>query len=242
LSGAEIALVLLIVVAAACVHGVIGFGFAIAAAPVLILVDSALVPGPVLFAVLPLTALMLHRERRHVHFRSVSWALAGNALGSIASAGTILVFPEERFAVLFGVLVLAAVGLTALGIRFKVTARSSLLAGAASGFMGTATSIGGPPMALLYEGEAASRLRADLAAYFLVGALFALIALSFVGRFGRVEAQLGAMLVPGVVGGFYLSSVVAPRLNAWVSRLLVLTAAGACAVFLIARGMLQTVF
>jgi hypothetical protein len=80
--------------------------------------------------------------------------------------------------------------------------------------MGTASSIGGPPMALVYQHGPGDRLRATLGAYFVAGALMSLAALAVVGRFGVTEARLGAALVPGIVLGFAASS----RLKALVDR------------------------
>ena len=72
--------------------------------------------------------------------------------------------------------------------------------------MGTASSIGGPPMALVYQHGPGDRLRATLGAYFVAGATMSLSALAVVGRFGPTEAWLGAALVPGIVLGFTASN------------------------------------
>ncbi len=103
--------------------------------------------------------------------------------------------------------------------------------------MGTATTIGGPPIALLYQGEAASRMRADLSAYFLVSMLFTAVALVNVDRLGWAELQRGLQLVPGTVVGFLVSSWLAPRLHREWTRRVVLTAAAGCALFLLSRAL-----
>ncbi len=218
-------------------QGSIGFGFAIASAPLLMLIDTALVPGPVLVSGVPLTAAILVRERRHLRWRSVGWALAGNGAGTAAAAWVLARSAGASFAILFGVLVLVAVALSAVGWRPRVSPRNSLLAGLTGGFMGTTTTIGGPPVALLYQSESAGRMRADLSAYFLVSMLFTFAALVGIGRLGGSELRAGLILIPGTVLGFLASSWLAPRLHREWTRRVVLAAAAACALFLLVRAL-----
>jgi uncharacterized membrane protein YfcA len=237
MSASELTLVFSVVALAAAVQGSIGFGFAIAAAPVLMLVDASLVPGPLLVCGLPLTAAILFREHAHLELRSVAWALSGNALGTAAAAWVLVRSTPSSLSLVFGLIVLAAVALNVTGLRPRLTPRNSILAGVTGGFMGTATTIGGPPIALLYQGEAASRMRADLSAYFLVSMLFTAVALVNVDRLGWAELQRGLQLVPGTVVGFLVSSWLAPRLHREWTRRVVLTAAAGCALFLLSRAL-----
>ena len=78
-------------------------------------------------------------------------------------------------------------------------------AGTASGVMGTAASVGGPPIALVYARAGGPALRATLAAFFLVGTTLSLVALAYAGEVGRHELGLAVALVPGTVVGFALS-------------------------------------
>ena len=50
-----------------------------------------------------------------------------------------------------------------------------VLAGAASGVMGTATAIGGPPMALVWQRNSGARLRGTMSGFFLVGSAMSLV-------------------------------------------------------------------
>ena len=43
--------------------------------------------------------------------------------------------------------------------------------------MGTAASIGGPPMALLLQNESGNRIRANLAVFFVIGSFISLVML-----------------------------------------------------------------
>ena len=60
-------------------------------------------------------------------------------------------------------------------------------AGVLSGFMGTVSGIGGPPVALLYQHESGRTLRATLPRYFLVGGAITMVTLVAVGKLGRAE-------------------------------------------------------
>ena len=237
MSGPELGAALLVVAFAAALQGSIGFGFGIAAAPVLMLIDTSLVPGPLIVCGLPLTAAILIREHVHLRVQSVGWALAGNVFGTTAAAFMLARSAGASLSLLFGLIVLAAVGISVIGIRPRVTPRNSVMAGLTGGFMGTVTTIGGPPIALLYQGEAAGRMRADLSAYFLVSMLFTIVALVGVDRLGGSELRRGIVLLPGTAVGFFASSWLAPRLNREWARRVVLVAAAGCAVFLLFRAL-----
>jgi uncharacterized membrane protein YfcA len=89
-----------------------------------------------------------------------------------------------------------------------------LAAGTLSGFMGTVSSIGGPPIALLYQHERALVLRSTLPRFFLVASTVAIVILVAVGRLGPTEVLEGLALLPGVA----LGVAVAPRLAGHVDR------------------------
>ncbi len=236
-TGIELAAALAIVALAAALQGSIGFGFAIAAAPVLMLIDAAFVPGPLIVCGLPLTAAILLREHVHLSVHSVGWALLGNAFGTACAAFVLARSAGASLSLLFGLIVLAAVAISVIGIQPRITPRNSVLAGVTGGFMGTVTTIGGPPIALLYQSQAAGRMRADLSAYFLVSMLFTIAALVSVDRLGWAELQRGTVLLPGTAVGFFASSWLARRLDREWTRRAVLAAASGCAVMLLFRAL-----
>jgi uncharacterized membrane protein YfcA len=80
-----------------------------------------------------------------------------------------------------------------------------LTAGFFSGFMGTSSSIGGPPMALLFLHQDARFVRANLSAFFIVSCLMTLAMLAPVGYFGMREIKLALPLLPGTLLGFWLA-------------------------------------
>lgn len=222
-----------VVAVGASIQGVMGFGLGLIGAPILALLDPNLVPGPLLFAVLPLTIMVARRERGALDFRGVRWALVGRLPGTVVGSLAVAALPERPLAVLLGSLVLVAVAISLAGWSVQPTTGTLLGAGLMSGFMGTATSIGGPPIALLYQRHSGPQLRATLAAYFVVGGMFSLAALSWAGEFGMTELRAGLVLLPGVLVGFLGSAALGRLIDRGYTRPAVLAFSGAAAVALI---------
>lgn len=210
----EAAIALAIVTAGATVQSSVGFGFGLVAAPVLLLIDPAFIPAPMLTAGLTLTILVARRERRSIDFPGLRYAIAGRLLGTIPAALVITVMSKVLFDAVFAGMVIIAVLLSAIGLGVTPTRGTTFTAGVLSGFMATISSIGGPPVALLYQGADGPRFRATLSGFFFVGVVFSLIALALVGRFGVRELLLGLLLVPGILLGYSLSRFVVT----WVDR------------------------
>ena len=212
--GLELALAALVVFVGAVLQGAVGFGYALVAAPILLLIDPRLVPGPVIFAALFLTSLSAHRDRHAIDFSGIGWGTAGRLPGTMLGAALLVALPPERLAAPLGALVLFAVAISALGVRVEPSPRAHVAAGLLSGFMGTTSSIGGPPIAMLYQHAPGDQLRGTLGGFFVIGCVMSLVAIAAVGRFGAAELRWGAVLVPGIVLGFLVSS----RLTPWIDR------------------------
>ena len=231
-------MVVLVSAVGAFVQGSVGFGHNLIAAPVLALVDERFVPGPSIAAATVLTLLMAVRDRRDLHLGEIRIAMVGRVPATILAAATVALLPARPLAVLFAVLVLVAVGITAAKPRLRPTRNTLLAAGALSGYMGTATSIGGPPMAMLYANEEGPRMRGTLAGYFLVGSVVSIAALAVAGSFGLDEVWLTSITVPGVIVGFLVSASGARRLDAGHTRPAVLAVSALAAVSVLGKALL----
>ncbi len=104
-----------------------------------------------------------------------------------------------------------------------------------SGAAGTATSIGGPPVALLYQDATGPRVRATLAAYFTAGALLSLAALAVAGQVTAPSVTAGLYLLPFMITGFAVSSPLRRFLDRGRTRPVVVGLAAAGAVVLLVR-------
>jgi uncharacterized protein len=233
LSVAEVVLIVAVTAAGACVQGGIGFGLGLVAAPVLALVDQRFVPGPLIAAGVLLTIGVLHRERQDLRLGVVKWAMVGRVAGSAAGAAAVAVIAADALGILFGALILLAVALSVAGRSVAPTWGTLLGAGVLSGFMGTTVSVGGPPLALVYQRQRGAELRATMAAFMVFGAIVSLAMLVLFGQFGLEELGLALLLVPGVLAGFGLSRWVARSLDRGWIRPAVLGFSAASAVVLL---------
>jgi uncharacterized membrane protein YfcA len=235
LTGAELAIAIIAVVAGACLQGSLGFGLGLVAAPVLVILDSRLVPGVILGIGVPLTYLMAWRERRSLDVRGVSWAIVGRMVGTVFGTLAVVMLAERALALFFAFSLLTAVMLSIIGLSITPTPRTLLAAGVGSGFMGTATSVGGPPMALLLQREEGAALRASLAAFMAFGATFSLVALVSAGQFSRIDAVTAVVLAVPALAGFALSRWTNRILDRGYTRTVVLVFATASAVSILIK-------
>ena len=196
----------------ATVQGAVGFGMALVAAPLLMLIRPELLPGPLLINGLALTLLVARRERDSIDLFGVKWALVGRVPGVALGALALATVSMKGMLLLDGLAVLAGVALGMSRVKLSPSPRILLAAGVLSGIFGTIASIGGPPLALVYQNESGPRLRGTLAGYFIVGALMSLAALVVVGRYGADELVWTLALLPGTVLGFACSN----RFTRWL--------------------------
>jgi len=202
--GASLAVFALVAIGS-CVQAAVGFGLGLIAAPLLFLIYPPLVPGPLMASSLALTLLIAYREREAIDFAGLGFAFAGRIAGTLVATFVWITLPSENFDFVFAGLVLFGVALSVSNLRIDPNPATATVAGALSGFMGTLSSIGGPPMALLYQRSSGPRIRGTLSGHFVIGAIVSLAALAAVGRYGRTEIILSIWLVPAVLAGFAAS-------------------------------------
>jgi uncharacterized membrane protein YfcA len=203
-----------IVAVGACAQGSIGFGLGLLAAPVLALINDDFVPGPLLMVAFVLTILVATRERGRLDVRGVKWAVVGRVPGSIVGAVAVVTLPDRTLIVVFAVLVLIGVILSVIGWNVMPTPGTLFTAGATSGVMGSITSIGGPPMALVYQHRSGPELRATLALFFVFGSALSILLLSIAGEIGRRDIRTAAALVPAMLVGYVASR----RVGRWLDH------------------------
>jgi hypothetical protein len=201
-----------VVALGAMIQGSIGFGVNVVAGPVLVLIDPKLVPGPALVIAFLLTVLVALRERGATDLGGFTWVFVGRVPGTIVGALTVAALPARGTAIALSAIVLVAVALSVGGWRVRRTQAALAGAGAVSGFFGTVSSVGGPPIALLYQDEPGREVRGTLSSIFAVGAAFSILLLVLVGQFGITELKASLLLLPAVVAGFVVSR--------WTARLL----------------------
>lgn len=194
-------------------QGSIGFGAGMVAAPVIALVEPDLLPSLVVMFACLLALMVTLRERAHLDLAGAGWALVGRLPGSVLGALMVVVLPVSALSWVVAVSVVIGIGSAFLGWRPAPTRTALVTAGALSGIMGTSTSIGGAPMAIVWQGQEPSRLRGTMSAFFLVGSVTSVALLALVGSVTWHAVQVVLWLIPAVAAGFLLSR----RLNRWLN-------------------------
>lgn len=207
-----------VVFVAATVQASIGIGLGMIASPVLLFADPDFIPTAIMLAVLPLTFTVAWVDREHIEARDVGFALIGRVPGVIVGALVVAALSERVLAVMVAASVLLAVLASITGRLFEPTDRALVVAGLASGFAGTTTGVGGPPMALTYQNSDPATMRATISAFFAIGSLMSLAALALVGEVGMRQLQLTLLILPGVGLGVVTSRRVKDHLRPDVVR------------------------
>ena len=222
-----------IVYVGATVQASIGIGLGMIASPVLALADPDFIPAAIMMAVLPLTFAVAWADRDDVERRDVGLALVGRVPGTIVGALLVAALSDRVLAVMVAVSVLVAVIASITGRLFHPTDRALMVAGLASGFAGTTTGVGGPPMALTYQNASPATMRATISAFFAVGSLLSIAALALAGEVGVRPWQLTALVLPGVGLGVVTARHFKDQLRAEVVRPAVLVICTAAALALL---------
>lgn len=201
----EIILAFVVITVGSFVQSAIGFGLAIIAAPILFFIDPTYVPAPITVSALTLSVINAWSHRDSISLRGLKYAIIGRIPGGVAGALLILWIDQTLLGLWIGLTVLMAVGLSVKSVALSPSNGHMAAAGFLSGFMGTSTSIGGPPMALLLQHQDAQFIRANLSAFFVVSCIMTLLMLAPVGYFGMREILLSLPLLPGTVIGYWLA-------------------------------------
>jgi len=232
---ADFAVVAAGVAVAAFVQGAIGVGFALILAPILGLVAPALLPACLLMVMIPLNAYVAWRERAAVDRLGAAWITAGRLVGTLGGLWILLAVPAPTLTMLVGGMTILAALATLFAPPFRAGPRAFVGAGVVTGITETATGIGGPPLALVYQHHSAATLRATVALCFLVGQVVSLAALAIAGRATGAQLEIALLLVPPLAIGAVLSRHAHHRLDGRVFRGFVLAFAIVSGVVLLIR-------
>ena len=201
----EILIAALVILLGSFVQSSIGFGLAIIAAPVLYLIDPLYVPAPITISALTLSLANALKHRQSISFEGLKFAILGRIPGTVAGGVLLIWIDQQALALWLGIAVLAAVGLSLTNIVLQPTNGAMFSAGFLSGFMGTSSSIGGPPMAMVLQHQANDYIRANLAAFFIASCLMSLFMLALVGHFDSRHLLISLPLLPATLLGYWLA-------------------------------------
>ena len=236
MSAQHLILLSLAVALAAFVQGSIGVGFALMMSPLLGLFEPSLLPVGVLVLMLPLNLYVAWRERQRIDFPGAGWITAGRVVGTAGGVWVLAALSASALNIFVGVAILAAVLVTLAMPRFEPGRPAFVSAGLVTGVTETATGVGGPPLALVYQHQLPSVMRPTIAACFLVGELVSLVVLVASGRAGSVQLLSAMQLMPALIVGAVASRFIHHRVNARFMRAFVLVFSTVSAVVLVLKG------
>jgi uncharacterized membrane protein YfcA len=197
------ALVSATVFVGATIQGSVGFGLNLIAVPVVAIVQPAALPAAMIIMAIPMTAGSAALEHGHIDRTGVLWTTLGRLPGVAVGAWVVSVLAPHTLALVTGGFVVLAAAMSAASPPLRIGRRSCTIAGFVGSVMGTASSIGGPPIALLYQNEPGPVLRSTLGATFLIGTAMSLTALVIAGQVAGWHWLLGLALMPSVSLGLY---------------------------------------
>lgn len=212
----------LLVGTAAFVQGAVGIGFALIMAPVFGFFDASYLPVTLLVLMLPLNFLVAWRERGAIDRRGTGWITAGRFVGTFLGMAVLVALSVRQLEIAVGLLTVLAAAVALMSPPFDPSPKVSLGVGLFTGVTETATGIGGPPLALLYQHAPGPVLRATVASCFLIGEVISLVILLIAGRVQMAQVEAAALLIPAVLVGSLLSRRVHAHINGPGLRLAVL--------------------
>ncbi|WP_418358072.1 sulfite exporter TauE/SafE family protein [Shewanella basaltis] len=225
----------------ALTQSLIGFGVAVVASPLLYIVNPQLVPVPIIVMGFAISAMTLFRERGHLQFNGLQYALLGRIPGGFAGAGLLLFAPQAILGLIIAAIVYIAVILSVYKVTAPINRISLFIAGIFSGIFGNIAAIGGPPMAILLAGQDANQFRAALSAFFVFSSLIALGILAAVGLVEIKHLWLSLMLLPSVIGGYLVSGLLINHVDKNKTRTATLILCTISATILVAKSIMALI-
>ena len=222
----------------ATVQSVVGIGIGLVAAPVVALLEPALMPGTLIMVALVLPAVTLVRDHGDIDWRGLAWSLPARMAGTGIGVWVVATFTDRQLGIAIGVMVILMVLTTWLVFDVPVNRGTLSAAGFVGGVSGTATSIGGPPFALLYMRRSAQQIRTTMAVYFLIGAALSLVGLLIAGDLTGTQLRAALWLFPALLLGVVVGALSRRHLPASFVRPAVLVVSAASALVLLVRSLI----
>ena len=194
-----------VMICGAFIQSAIGFGLAIATAPILYFIDADYVPAPITAVALVLSLLNAHHYRQSLDLKPLAYAIGGRVPGTLAGGLLLVVMDAKQLALVIGTAVLMAVVVSLLPFRIEPTRGRMAVAGFLSGLFGTSSAIGGPPMALILQHSAANAIRANLSAFFVVSSVLSLMMQAGTGHLSSRHLWLTLPMLPASLLGYWLA-------------------------------------
>lgn len=217
-------------------------GFTLLTAPILVVINPAYVPVPMILSGLLLSCFIIIRDHPSMDASGVTIAITGRIIGAIIATLLLLWISTPIFALIFGVMILLGTAMSIIKTSWNPTPSKLFIAGLLSGLMGTLAGVGGPPMGLLYQHQKGSVVRGTLAGFFAIGSTISLILLLIVGKFTLYEFTLFLWILPAILFGFWLSKVAIQILDKGYTRIAILFVSALSAIIIIFKTIIRLIY
>jgi uncharacterized membrane protein YfcA len=231
------AVLVFVVLLGATMQGLVGLGLNLVSAPIITLVAPSLMPEVPLFLAVVLPFFTLARSHDGIDWGGLAWVLSARVPGTALGVLVLALFSDQAVAVAVALMVLLAVLVSLAPVEVPVRRGTLSAAGLLSGLAGTATSIGGPPVALLYQHRPPQEIRSTLAVLFTVGAGMGLAGIWLSGHLDTHALPLALLLTPCLVVGAWAGARLQPVLADRHVRAAVLGICAASALVLLVRSV-----
>ena len=212
MSPLEILVVVVAVVAGSMVQATAGVGITLVAAPVLLAVDPAFVPLPLILGGAVVGIRNVTMEFAGFDARRWRRCLLGAPVGLVLGELALANLSERGLTAAIGLLVVISVGAMASGWQPRRRSWTSVLAGLLVAFSLRVAALPGPPYAILHHDDPPEVLRPNISALVLV--LSGTISIRLLVGGEVTGADLGRVAL--VMGSALVGLLLAPPLRRWV--------------------------
>jgi len=197
-------ILLLSVFIGAITQSAIGIGFGIPGC-VILLFDASLIPTSIVLMGTFVAFSNAFLSFKQIIKKDLIYSLTGRVVGTLIAAPIIMITVGTKyFMFIFGFMLLFIVPLSFFKWNIQASIKNVSIAGLFSGFLGTLTGVGGPPMGIVYQNSKSSRVVPTLNMFFGFGALFSVIVLWNIGLLNMIIAIKCLLLSPSVAIGIML--------------------------------------
>jgi len=219
-------LFVMVMFVACVVQGILGFGSALVAVPLaLILLPKAAVVSSMILVGLSLNGFLSVRIKERISYRPVLILFFASLFGMPLGVWVLRAIPLETMQVFVGCLVVVFTILVQWGrLKLRQNALPTGIAGFFSGLLDTSTSMSAPPVLILLAGQGLPKdqLRRTLVSFFFVSDLVAALMLVASGVMTPQTASYGVAAIPFAFLGGYVGDRFSTRLPERPFRVLAL--------------------
>jgi uncharacterized membrane protein YfcA len=194
-----------VIVFGSIVQGTIGFGLGLLSAPFIAIAIPEAIPVVLVMVAWPIGGVTAAREHHALDHFALRWMLVGAVPGTLIGLWIIHLASPSTLGVIVGCTTLLGVLATIVSPPVPINRTTACSAGLIGNITGTAASVGGPPVALLFQHHRGPTIRSTLGAYFAISATLSVIGYAATGEVTVDRLLLTLALLPAMLLGAWLS-------------------------------------